>query len=252
MSSMQETWLWVGFAGMALGAVTIAFLGTRARAEDKHHFVASFFVTLIASGAYFAMAIGQGDITVGDRTIYFARYVDWVLTTPLLLLGLMLIGLPVLRADEGRSRNALVAGVIGADVFMILTGLFAALSLDATHRYVWYAFSCGAFLAVLGLIWGPVRQAALAQSGGTGELYSRLLTVLSALWFVYPVLWILGTEGTGTVSRTTEIFVFAGIDLSAKVGFGLLLVTGVLRLAHGTRAPRGVPSVEAEASPAPA
>jgi bacteriorhodopsin len=239
VSETQETWLWIGFAGMTLGAVVIAALGRRAREEDRHHFVASCFVCLLAAVAYFAMAVGQGIVQVDDRSVYAARYADWLLTTPLLLLGLLMIGLPILggRGDT-RSRTALVAGVIGADALMILTGLFAALSADETVRYTWYAISCGAFLAVLWLLFGPVRAEARAAGGGTFALYDRLTKTLTALWFVYPVLWLLGTEGTGTISLGAEIAVFAVVDLAAKVGFGLLLVTGVLKLARETRVER--------------
>jgi len=238
VSGTQETWLWIGFAGMTLGAITIAALGRRSREEDRHHFVASGFVCLLAAISYFAMANGQGIVQVDDRSVYAARYADWLFTTPLLLLGLLMIGLPVLggRGDT-RSRTALVAGVLGADALMILTGLFAALSADDTVRYTWYAISCGAFLAVLALIFGPARAEARAAGGATFALYDRLTKTLTVLWFIYPVLWLLGTEGTGTISLTAEIAVFAVIDLSAKVGFGLLLVTGVLRL--GKTAPAG-------------
>ena len=58
-------------------------------------------------------------------------------------------------------------------------------------------------------------------------LYMRLLTILTVLWLIYPVLWALGTEGAGTLSLTGEIAVFAVIDVLAKVGFGILLVLGV-------------------------
>jgi len=55
------------------------------------------------------------------------------------------------------------------------------------------------------------------------------------------VLWLLGTEGTGAIGLTAEVAVFAVIDLSAKVGFGLLLVTRVAgisrRVTSGTRRP---------------
>jgi len=234
----QETWLWVGFAGMALGALAIAFIGRAGRDEDKHHVVASFFVCLIAAMSYFAMANGQGIVGVDDREVFVARYVDWLFTTPLLLLGLMMVGLPQLRSGEdSRARIALLAGVIGADVLMIVTGLLAALSSEDAVRYTWYAISCGAFLAVLALIFGPARAEARAAGGATFALYDRLTKTLTVLWFIYPVLWLLGTEGTGTISLTAEIAVFAVIDLSAKVGFRLLLVTGVLRL--GKTAPAG-------------
>ena len=233
MSNAQETWLWAGFAGMVLGAVAIAVIGRRARGEDKHHFVTSFFVCLIAAIAYFAMANGQGIISVEGRSVFAARYVDWLFTTPLLLLGLMMVGLPQLRAGEdSRSRISLLVGVMAADAIMIVTGLLAALSSDDAVRYSWYVVSCGAFLAVLALLYGPVRQIAKTQQGTTPALFETLLKLLTVLWFIYPVLWLLGTEGTGTIGLTTEVAVFAVIDLTAKVGFGLLLVTRVATLSQ--------------------
>lgn len=246
----QATILWVGCAAMVLGALAIAALGQSARDEDKHHSVVAAFVPLIAAVAYFAMATGQGDLVVDGRTVFFARYVDWVFTTPLLLIGLLTIGLPVLRGavDDGRQRTGLVAGVVGADVLMIVTGLFAALSSDDTNRYTWYTISCGAFLAVIAIIWGPVRQAARAQGGSTFVLYGQLLAVLTVLWFIYPVLWILGTEGSGTIGLSAEVLVFAVIDVVAKVGFGLLLVGGIRRLASRTSTSAGRTSVEGAGS----
>jgi len=231
MTDAQETWLWIGTFGMAIGAVVIAALGRDARREDRHHFVASFFVCTLAACAYFAMANGQGITQIGDRTIYYARYVDWAVTTPLLLLGLVLVGLPAAARETSRERNTLVAGVLGADVLMIVTGLFATLTEDEAVRYTWFAISCGAFLAVVWLIFGPVMREARGQAGGATALYGRLTYTLAGLWFIYPVLWLLGTEGTGTIGLNTEVAIFALLDLSAKVGFGLLLVTGVKRLA---------------------
>ncbi len=79
ISSGQETWLWVGFGGMALGAIAIFLTGGRLRQEDRHHAVASFFVCLIAAMAYFAMANAQGLKVVVGGSVLYARYVVWVL-----------------------------------------------------------------------------------------------------------------------------------------------------------------------------
>lgn len=250
LSSGQETWLWVGFAGMTLGALAIAAIGRGLREEDRHHAVASFFVCLLAAASYFAMANGQGMVQVGDRTVFYARYIDWTVTTPLLLLGLLMVALPPLTRDVGdsRDRTALIAGVLGADVFMIVTGVIAALTRDETVKYVWFTISCGAFLAVLVIVLGPVRAAARAQGGGIFALFTTLATTLAVLWCIYPVLWLLGTEGTGAIGQTAEVFVFAVIDITAKVGFGLLLVTGVLRLGRAARPARGESTVRAAAT----
>lgn len=245
VTSHQETWLWIGTVGMALGAIVILALG-RGLGKHSHHAVASFFVCAIAACFYLLMAFGQGDVIVSPndlfltpieriedaRLVYFARYIDWVFTTPLLLIGLMGVGLAALtQAGEAmRERAGLVAGVVGADILMIVTGLFGALSLDETHKYIWFAVSCVFFLGVLFVVWGPVRASAKAQGGEIGALYDKLLVILTVLWFIYPILWLLGTEGTETISLNAEVTVFAIIDLLAKVGFGIVLVTGIKKL----------------------
>jgi bacteriorhodopsin len=236
MTDGQEIWLWIGFAGMVLGTLAIAAIGRRTAKVERHHAVASCFVTMLAALSYFAMANGQLVREVDGRTVYVARYVDWAFTTPLLLLGLMMLALPPLvssQSTDSRSRLALVGGVIGADVLMILTGLFASLSENDTTRYVWYVISCGFFLAVLALIAGPVRAEGRAAGTATFALFQRLAVVLAVLWFIYPVLWLLGTEGLSVIGLTAEVAVFAIIDLSAKVVFGIMLVSGVASLTHG-------------------
>lgn len=233
MTDGPDTFLWIGFGGMALGALAIGMIGRGARDSDKHHAVASMFVCLIAAVSYFAMANGQGIVDVDGRTVYVARYVDWLFTTPLLLLGLLMVGIPALRqGEDGRARTSLYAGVIGADVLMIVAGVLAALSTDDAARYTWYTISCGAFLAVLAILYGPARELVKSHGGGTATLYGTLLSLLTVLWFVYPVLWLLGTEGVGAIGLSAEIAVFAVIDLTAKVGFGLLLVSRVVGLSQ--------------------
>jgi bacteriorhodopsin len=154
-----------------------------------------------------------------------------LLTTPLLLIGLITVALPRLTSTlHGRDRNALVAGVVGADVGMILTGLIAALSRDTHTRWVWYIISCAFFLVVLYFIAGPIRAMAAERSADHAALYTKLLGILAVLWFIYPILWAVGTEGVGALSLSGEIAVFAVIDLLAKVGFGILLVTGAAKL----------------------
>jgi bacteriorhodopsin len=252
MTTSQETWLWIGTGGMALGALSIQIVGHGM--TQSHHRVTSFFVCAIAACLYLLMAQGQGDIIVSKATlaltplgigadvsaklVYFARYIDWIVTTPLLLIGLVTVGLKPLSGggEQTRERLGLVAGIIGADIMMILTGLFGALSLDSTHKYVWFAVSFGFFIAVLALVWGPVRAAAAQQGTATAALYNKLLGILTVLWFIYPVLWLLGTEGTGAISLNTEVAVFTIIDLSAKVGFGLLLLIGIKKITEAPAA----------------
>ena len=226
----MEAWLWIGVAGMALGVISIAWLTIQSPEGERHHGVTSLFVCLIAMIAYLAMAFGQGSVEIDGKEVFVARYIDWVLTTPLLLLGLLTLGLaPLARGGDVRNRNALIAGVLGADVVMIVTGFLATVSPLDAQKWVWFGISCLAFFYVIRTLWGPVYKEAVKNK--TGGLYIKLLGVLSLLWFVYPVLWVLGTECTDTISLNAEVGVYAVIDVTAKVLFGLMLVAGSSMLA---------------------
>lgn len=93
------------------------------------------FITAFAAISYFAMATGDGislvsyvikethkhniptETHIVYRAVYWARYVDWSLTTPLLLLDLSFLA--------GLNGANIIVTII-ADLIMILTGLFAA------------------------------------------------------------------------------------------------------------------------------
>ena len=224
--------LWIGTVGMTIGTFLILLIGSKLPSGERHHLVTSAGVTAIAAVAYYAMTQGMFMVSVeGREDVFAARYMDWMLTTPLLLLGLLLVAMPKSGSPEG--RGGIIGGVLGADVFMIATGYLAAISVDDTARYVFYTVSCLAFLAIVYTVWGVVRQSAVAA--GSAAVFMPLLTVLTVLWFIYPILWLLGTEGLEILSLTGEVWVFAVIDVSAKALFGLLLVSGVAKLPASAR-----------------
>jgi bacteriorhodopsin len=227
-----STPLWLGTAGMTIGTFLILLLGSKLPRGERHHVVTSAGVTAIAAVAYYAMTQGMFMVEVeGREDVFAARYMDWLLTTPLLLLGLLLIAMP--KADSQEGRGGIIGGVLGADAFMIVTGYLAAVSVDDTARYVFYTVSCLAFLAIVFTVWGVVREAAART--GSSAVFNQLLGILTVLWFIYPVLWLLGTEGLEVLSLTGEVWVFAVIDVSAKALFGALLVTGVAKLPAAAR-----------------
>ena len=237
---METTWLTVGLIGLVIGAVAFAFLGNTLAEDKRHHAVVHFFVATIASVAYTAMLLDLGvTLNEGHRLLY-ARYVDWSLTTPLLLLSLATV------ATHGRDKErfTLLGGLIGADLMMVVTGTFAALATD-WERWVWYTVSSGAFLAVAWLVWVPTRADAERQGSARAGLFVRLATVLTALWTIYPVVFLLGPEGVDAFGGGTETACYAVLDVVAKTGFGLLLLTGVRALEGREGAPVGRPVMDA-------
>lgn len=213
----ENAWLWVGFIGMAIGSVVIlAQMGRKTAAEESHGVIHSI-IPMIAAGLYLVMALNQGSVTIDNgREFLYARYIDWSITTPLLLTGLALTAL-----DDLRKRLGLFIGLIGADIYMILAGLMAGYSpTSSADKWIWFLVSCGAFLAVYWVIWGPLR--AEAERAGNGITYKRNAAILSFLWLLYPVVFIFGTDGLLIITPALSALCFTVLDLVSKVGYGIL------------------------------
>ena len=241
--SMTETsWLWLGTLGMLAGSILLFITGGSRTQDEEGHRIAHGLVPLFAAIAYFAMAIHQGAITLGGgREFLYARYIDWSVTTPVLLLGLSMTAL------RGAHRRAgLVAGLLVSDVVMILTGLFFGLSDDPVAKWTWYLTSCVAFLAVYYILLGPLRKEAMARDEARSRAYTRNMPVLGVLWLLYPIVVVLGPDGLGRWSPVLATACITILDLVAKVGYGLLSAAGSKVITDGDLSRN-----EVEAAPAP-
>lgn len=211
-----------------MGTALFLYWASTGQAQNYHHYITSAVITLWASLMYIVMATGSGAAIIteagGTRIFYFARYIDWTITTPLLLLGLAWVAL----GSVGRNPQV-VLGLIVADVAMILTGV-ASGAWAGGFKWFWFVLSCVFFLAVLALIWGPLQTAAQSGVSPEASLFYPLAVMLTVLWFAYPIVFLIGTEGVGAVSISFEVFLFAVLDILAKVGFGIVLLGGVRRI----------------------
>ncbi len=221
---LESISLWVGTAGMALGTLYFIAQGWSVRdPKQQEYYIITIFIPAIAAASYFSMATGYGVIEfnagsgMGVTKIYWARYADWLFTTPLLLLDLGLLA----NAD----RNTIYT-LIGLDAFMIVTGLVGALSREGqVIRVVWWAISTGALIVLLYFLLGSLSEQASRTSGERAALFSRLRNLTLVLWSLYPIVWILGTEGgVELFGLGVETAIFAVLDLAAKVGFGFILL----------------------------
>ena len=235
-----QFWLWLDTIAMAVGAAAILFLGKRRTGEEEAHTIYHGIVPIIAALSYLAMAAGQGAVPIataliGDpaqgtdlvltRTFYFARYIDWAFTTPLLLLPLALL------AIHGRPRNlGLVAGLLLADLMMIITALFFGLSITAWIKWTWFLVSCGAFAAVYWVMWVPLRQQAALERADVQASYRANASILSVLWLVYPIILFFGTDGVGLFNETLSVALIAIIDFVSKVIYGLYTIRGFTKI----------------------
>ena len=238
----ESIWLWLGTAGMTLGTLYFVARGWGVDdPEQQRFYIITIFITAIASAAYFAMATGFGltQVTVNGQVldIYWGRYADWLFTTPLLLLDLALLA----RA----SKNTIYT-LVGLDVLMIGTGVIGALATSsAAVRIVWWAISTVFLLFLLYFLIRALNEAATRQTPEVRKLTSTLRNLLIVLWLAYPVVWILGTEGTiGIIPLYWETAAFMVLDLTAKVGFGFVLLRSHSVLEAATQPAGAAPTAD--------
>ena len=216
---MQQTslLLFIGFVIMALASLAIYLHGDKRR-EFRHHTQFHALVPFIAATAYLAMWLGTGNIAAPDGTpVFLARYVDWSVTTPILLTGLLLTGL-----HEHPRHSTYILPAIVLDVIMIVTGLLSALAETDTARWIWFGWSCAAFVGVLWILWVPVRNIGEKLGGRLEDVYRGNLAFLTVVWLAYPVVAAIGIEGLGLVTLPAETAVFLALDVIAKVVYGFV------------------------------
>lgn len=216
-------WLWAGTIGMSVGLVLLFFPMQKNKSVDEQgDSIAHFLVPMVALTLYLLMSLGHGAVVrPSGRVFYYGRYIDWSITTPLLLLSL------VSGAVKGhrRKRGALIAGLIISDVYMIATGFVAGWTDDPALKWWFYGLSCLSFLAIYALLWGPFKE--LSKTSPQGALYRKKAAALSIVWFAYPIVFLIGQEGFRLWSPVVDAVLFTCLDLIAKVAYGLWAVSMV-------------------------
>ena len=227
----SQFWLWLDTFAMFAGGALILFVGKQRTAHEQAHTIYHGIVPILAACSYLAMAVGQGSVMLGQTTagagrlFYFARYLDWTFTTPLLLLAL------AYTAMESRLRHGgLIAGLLLADILMIVTAFFFGASEVTWIKWTWFIVSCGAFFAVYYVIWGPLLRQNASERPAVQSAYRRSAAILSVLWLLYPVILFFSTDGTGIFGATLGVALIAVLDFVSKVAYGLLTIASTTKL----------------------
>ncbi|PVH74297.1 putative opsin-1 [Cadophora sp. DSE1049] len=230
--------LWVVFVLMFLSSLAFYYLAFRVPVQKRLFHVITALITTFASISYFAMATGDGNsfahIVVKEvhkhtpdtvehvfRQVFWARYVDWALTTPLLLLDLAFLA--------GMNGASITVAIV-ADLIMVLLGLFAAFGRTDGQKWGYYAIACIAYLVIVYQLVVPGRRAVAAKSSSTAKLFASIGGFTLVLWTLYPIVWGIG-DGARKWSVDTEIVAYAVLDILAKPVFGFWLL-----FAHGKNA----------------
>ncbi len=176
----------------------------------------SGLITFIAAVHYYYMRDYWAEI--GESPTFF-RYVDWILTVPLMCVEFYLI-----LKVAGAKKN-LLWRMIFFSVVMLVTGYFGE-AVDRGNAWLWGLVSGLAYFVIVYDIWiGEAAKLAKAAGGDILQAHKILCWFVLVGWAIYPLGYMLGTEGWYTsIVGTGNVDVAYNIaDAINKIGFGLVI-----------------------------
>ena len=212
-------------------ACTIYTLVSQHRVLPKYRnaLVMSSMVTFIAGYHYlrifdsFKHASEGGKVLLDGSQNAFNeayRYVDWLLTVPLLLVEVI----AVLALTREVSRS-LIMRLVPASAAMIALGYPGEISNDQNTQVLYGVLSTIPFLYILYVLFVELSKSLDRQPAGVAETVGRLRLLLIATWGVYPIAYIFNIVGDASSSSFVTVQVgYTLADVLAKCVFGLTIL----------------------------
>ena len=157
---------------------------------------------------------------VGESFNEGYRYVDWLLTVPLLLAELV-----VVLALARKLQNSLLMRLIPASALMIALGYPGEISSDNMTRNVWGLLSTIPFLYILYVLFVELTKSLDRQPEAVRDTVSKMRILLFATWGVYPIAYLLPIYfgHTGAAAWVAKQGGYSIADILAKCLYGLLI-----------------------------
>jgi bacteriorhodopsin len=206
---------------MALVAATaFFFLETqRVTAKWKTSLTVSGLVTLVAAWHYFYMR----DVWVATGTtptVY--RYIDWIITVPLLMVEFYLILSAITKVPSGVFWRLMIGTFV-----MLIAGFMG----EAGYMAVWPAFiiSMAGWAFIIWEIYAGQAGKINAESAplGVQSAFKLMRTIVVFGWAIYPIGYFLGyLTGSGPESSMKMLnIVYNLADVVNKIAFGVIIWT---------------------------
>ena len=171
-------------------------------------------ITFIAAVHYYYMR----DANVAGADTTFFRYVDWILTVPLMCVEFYLI-----LAKAGATKK-LMWNLIFASTVMLVCGYIGE---TGDNPVLWGTVSGLAYFWVAYTVWlGEAKGLAQKAGGAVLEAHNALCWFVLVGWAIYPLGYMIGTDGwydfVDVINVDMDVVYNIG-DAINKIGFGLVI-----------------------------
>lgn len=217
----QDDFVGISFwiISMALVASTVFFFLERDRvaAKWKTSLTVSGLVTLVAAVHYFYMR--DVWVTTGSTPTVF-RYIDWLITVPLLMIEFYLILSAITKVPGGVFWRLMIGTLV-----MLIGGYLG----EAGYMSVWPAFIIG--MAGWAFI---LYEIFLGQAGSINaknappavqSAFNTMRLIVTIGWAIYPIGYFFGylTGSSPDASANALNIIYNAADVLNKIAFGLVI-----------------------------
>ena len=220
------------FVIAAMGASLLFFVLVRGSVAPRHRLAITLSTVVVGIALYHYVRIfnswvdafsytGGSYVQDGIPFNEAYRYVDWLLTVPLLLAELVV----VLKLDAGKTRSLLVRLTVAA-LAMIIAGYPGELAAaDSTAKIVWGVVGTLPFLYIVYVLFVELGRSLGRQAPGVIRLLNGLRWILVVTWTVYPVAYFVPVVvDDPVVAEIVRQVGYSVADVLAKPLFGLLVL----------------------------
>ena len=217
-----------GFSTLAAASIFFWLGRSQVSSQYKTAMTITGLVTFIDAYHYFrifeswnaAYEFVNGAIAATGRPFNDAyRYVDWLLTVPLLLIELILVmGLSRAETASRATRLGLLAAL------MVALGSPGEVAATAGGRWVWGLLGMIPFLWIVYELFVGLSKSIAAQPAEVRGLVATARTVTVISWAFYPIVFFAGAVGLSGATSLVIIQVgYTVADIIAKAAFGVLI-----------------------------
>lgn len=223
------------FGLISMLACTVYTLVAQAHVLAKYRMalVMSSMVTFIAGYHYwrifnsFEEASKMNAVTIGTSQGSFNeayRYVDWILTVPLLLVETIAV-----LALAKEAAKSLTTRLVVASAAMIILGYPGEISTTNSTKLIYFVLSMIPFLYILYVLFVELSKSLDRQPSGVAATVKNLRLLLIGTWLVYPISYLIPVFITNpSTSEAASLFTYRQVgytvaDVLAKCVFGLTI-----------------------------
>ena len=213
-----------------MAAATLYFWMGRPMVNAKYKIAVTItgLVTFIAFYHYWrifqswdaAFTIAGGSVEPTGKPFNDAyRYVDWLLTVPLLMIELILImGLPKKETVSKATRLSVLAAI------MVALGYPGEVATSDGTRWIFWVLSMIPFLWIVYELVAGLSASIDKQPAAVKDLVKGARTLTVAAWCFYPIVFLFPMIGlTGSGAETFLQIGYSVADIVAKAVFGVLI-----------------------------